>query len=402
MRILQVNAFHYLRGGVERTVFDETRWLEARGHTVGHFASRHPRNLPCPESDYFPPAADVGEGAPLGRQLRHLPRAVYSVPARRAMARLLESFRPDIVHAHAPSRYLTMSWLRACERARVPVVMTLHDFKRYCTNRLLFAHGAVCERCRGGRHVNAFLTSCVQGSRAKSAVGTVEAYLHQWSDAYRGIARYVAPSAFVERMAESFGIPQAELRVILHGVEPRPIGAPPTSERYVFYVGRLSEEKGVRLLPALARALASVPVVVAGEGPLRAWLEAEAGTAPNLRLLGYAEENAVSSWLGHAAVVVVPSVFYEHFGYVAAEALLAARSVVASTIGALPELVRHERTGLLVPPGDAGALAQAVRRALDDPAAAAWGERGRSELGPQVTPARHVEALEALYREVIG
>jgi glycosyltransferase involved in cell wall biosynthesis len=211
----------------------------------------------------------------------------------------------------------------------------------------------------------------------------------------------VAPSKFVERTALSFGIPQSELRVILHGVEPRAAAPSPQAERYVVFVGRLSEEKGVRLLPTLARALAPVPVVVAGEGPLRPWLDGEARTAPNLRLLGYAEESAVSAWLGHAAVVVVPSLFYEHFGYVVAEALLAARPVVASAIGALPELVAHERTGLLVAPGDAAALAQAVRRALEDPAAATWGERGRGELAPQVAPERHVEALEALYREAI-
>ncbi len=401
MRILLVNAFHYLRGGVERTYLDESRWLQARGHQVAHFATRHPRNLPCGEDRHFAPAADLGEGAPLLRQLAHLPRAIYSRPARAAMERLVGEFGPDVVHAHAPSRYLTMSWLRACERARVPVVMTLHDFKRYCTNRILFAHGAVCERCRGGRHVQALLTACVQGSRAKSAVGTLEAYVHKWTDAYRGIARFVAPSAFVERMARSFGIAAEQLQVVPHGVEPLAVaGPPPGPERYALFLGRLSEEKGVRLLPAVARAIAPVPLVVAGEGPLHGWLLEESRSAPNLRVLGYVDEAPRASWLVHARVLLAPSLFYEHFGYGVAEALLAARPVVASAIGALPELVEHERDGLLVPPGDGPALAAAARRALADPAAASWGERGRAELAPRLSPPRHVEALEALYREV--
>jgi glycosyltransferase involved in cell wall biosynthesis len=403
VRILLVNAFHYLRGGVERTYLDESRWLQARGHQVAHFATRHPRNLPCAEAAYFPPAADLGEGAPLGRQLGHLPRAVHSRPARAAMERLLADFRPDIVHAHAPSRYLSMSWLRAVEAAGVPAVMTLHDFKRYCTNRILFARGAPCERCRGGRHYQAWLTGCVQDSRLKSAVGMVEAYVHDWTDAYRGITRWVAPSQFVARTARSFGVPGERLAVIGHGVEPRAAAAPaPLPERYVLFLGRLSVEKGVRLLPDLARAVAPRAVAVAGEGPLAGWLADRARSLPNLRLLGFVDEQALGGWIAHAAAVAAPSLFYEHFGYVVAEALLAGRPVVASAIGALPELVEHERTGLLVPPGDGTALGAAARRALEDPAASTWGERARAELAPRLAPERHVEALEALYREVAG
>ena len=58
MRILLVNAFHYLRGGVERTYLDESRWLAAAGHEVAHLATRDPRNLPSPTAAFFAPAVD--------------------------------------------------------------------------------------------------------------------------------------------------------------------------------------------------------------------------------------------------------------------------------------------------------------------------------------------------------
>ena len=61
MRVLLVNAFHYLRGGVERTYLDESRWLSAAGHEVAHLATRDPRNLPSPTAAFFAPAADYGE-----------------------------------------------------------------------------------------------------------------------------------------------------------------------------------------------------------------------------------------------------------------------------------------------------------------------------------------------------
>jgi glycosyltransferase involved in cell wall biosynthesis len=90
------------------------------------------------------------------------------------------------------------------------------------------------------------------------------------------------------------------------------------------------------------------------------------------------------------------------FGYVVAEAQLDGRVVVASTIGALTELVEHETTGLLVEPGDPRALAEATRRALEDPAAAAWGEAAHVRATALFTPAAHVRGLLAIYEEAVG
>ena len=86
MRVLMLNAFHWLKGGVERTMFDETRWLEAAGHELGAFAIHHPRNVPSAFARHFAPAADYGEETPAWRQVPQLPRAIWSAPAARAPA----------------------------------------------------------------------------------------------------------------------------------------------------------------------------------------------------------------------------------------------------------------------------------------------------------------------------
>jgi glycosyltransferase involved in cell wall biosynthesis len=74
--------------------------------------------------------------------------------------------------------------------------------------------------------------------------------------------------------------------------------------------------------------------------------------------------------------------------------------VVAARIGAIPELVEHEVTGLLATPGDGEALAAAVQRALDDPASAAWAEAGRRRVRHASDPAGHVDALTQIYKEI--
>jgi glycosyltransferase involved in cell wall biosynthesis len=402
MRVLMLNAFHWLKGGVERTVFDETRWLEAAGHEVAHFATTDARNRPSPFARHFAPAADFGEDTPAWRQLPQLSRAVWSAPAARALAGLLAEWRPDVAHVHAPSRYLTPSVIAELERAGIPTVMTLHDFKPWCTNRVLFARGAVCERCRGGHHWHAATTGCVQHSHLKSAVGAVEAYAHDRRGAYRSIRRWIAPSAFVREKAAELGADAARIRVLPHGVERAVAVTGPASalpEHYVLYAGRLSEEKGVYGLPAVAKAIQPIPLLVAGGGPLAAWLNHR--DDGNLKSLGHLAEDALAAVRERARVVLVPSLFPETFGYAVAEAQLDARAVVASHIGALSELVTHEVTGLLVPPGDVPALVEATQRALGDPAAKGWGEAAQRRALTAFAPAVHAHGLVRIYEEAV-
>ena len=402
MRVLMLNAFHWLKGGVERTVFDETRWLEAAGHAVAHFATTDARNQASPFARHFAPARDFDEGTPAWRQLPQLSRALWSAPAARALAGLLAEWRPDVAHVHAPSRYLTPSVIAELDRAGIPSVMTLHDFKPWCTNRVLFARGEVCERCRGGHHWHAVTTGCVQHSRLKSAVGAVEAYAHDRRGAYRPIRRWIAPSVFVRDKATQLGGDAARIRVLAHGVERIAAAAGPSRElpeRFALYAGRLSEEKGVRLLPAVARAIAPVPLLVAGGGTLESWLRGQAGGT--LELLGHLADDALAVVREHASVVLVPSLFPETFGYAVAEAQLDARVVVASRIGALSELIAHEVSGLLVPPGDVAALVAATQRALADPTAARWGEAAQARAREAFAPATHAQGLVRIYEEAV-
>jgi glycosyltransferase involved in cell wall biosynthesis len=78
------------------------------------------------------------------------------------------------------------------------------------------------------------------------------------------------------------------------------------------------------------------------------------------------------------------------------------RPVVAARIGALPELIEHEATGLLAEPADAEAFATLTRRALEDPAAARWSDEARRRIAQACDPRRHVEGLLAIYREAMA
>ena len=144
-----------------------------------------------------------------------------------------------------------------------------------------------------------------------------------------------------------------DVRVIPSGVELPRVLAEPDEPPHALYLGRLSAEKGVLELAEAARGL---PLVVVGDGPLRARLS---------QALGFVSPAEVGGFLDRAALVVCPS-RREGYGIVARQAMAHGRPVVATAVGGLPDAVIDGETGLLVPPHDAPALRAALERLLAD------------------------------------
>jgi glycogen synthase len=177
---------------------------------------------------------------------------------------------------------------------------------------------------------------------------------------------------------------------------------------YVLAVGRLSEQKGFFPLLEAARALpAGVQVVVCASAPdtpeIEARFRAAVAAAPTVRWLP--EVVPVDDLLqlySHAAVFVCPSV-YEPFGLINLEAMACETPVVATTVGGIPEVVEHGRTGLLVPPGAPAALAEAIGWVLAHPEEGrALGRAGRRRVDERFTWHRVAERTESVYREAIA
>ena len=210
----------------------------------------------------------------------------------------------------------------------------------------------------------------------------------------RGLARY---------LAETEGFEEEGFEIVHYGIAPSGSAAPYAgSEPRLLCVGRLIPIKGhLVLLRALAQArsrLSGLVLDVAGRGPLAPALGAyarELGVDDAVRFLGFV--SPVEKAIADAAIVVVPSLG-EGFGMVALEAMERSRPVIASAVGGLPEIVADGETGLVVPPADAEALADAiVALAADLQNAAAMGAAGRARALTEFTPDRCVERIEALY-----
>jgi glycosyltransferase involved in cell wall biosynthesis len=404
VRILHVNKFLYRRGGAEAYMLDLAELQRAEGHQVEFFAMRHPDNLPASFGDLFPSYVEFETAPPsIADKARAAGRMLWSTSAARGMEQVLRAFRPDVVHLHNIYHQLSPSILRPAGRARVPTVMTLHDYKLACpTYRFLDTHG-ICEACLPRRFWNPALRRCNRGSLAASTLSGVELTVHTFAGAYGPVHRFACPSRFLEAKMRAGRVYPERLRWVPNYVDASAIATKSVPGGNVVYAGRLSEEKGVDvLLEALARA-PELRADVVGDGPAR---DSLAGLAPSLgvedrvRFRGRLAAADVHEAMREAAVVVLPSRWYENMPITVLESFAAGVPVVASALGGMPELIEDGVDGILVPPDDPLALASALRSLVSDPSRALrMGAAARAKVERDHRPDLHLQRVHALYAE---
>jgi colanic acid/amylovoran biosynthesis glycosyltransferase len=212
-------------------------------------------------------------------------------------------------------------------------------------------------------------------SKAKNWRGTVQA--RRWPVVVEATARFVCVSAAVADAALAHGVPRDKLVVLPIGVEvaetPPP---PPPSPPCLLFVGRFVPKKGIAVLADAVRRLRAAgdatPITCIGDGPERPVLEALARAVGGVTLTGWLPPEAVATHMARACALVVPSVIApdgdaEGLPSVIPEAMAQACPVIGSAEGGIAEAIRHDETGLLVPPGDPAALAEAIHRLVSQP-----------------------------------
>jgi glycosyltransferase involved in cell wall biosynthesis len=408
MRVVMAANWWYRRGGLGAVMLDEATELGSRGHEVIPFAAAHPDNLATPWSTYFPAftetAAD-GRGMSATERVRAAVDLVHDRAAGQAFGRLLDDVRPDLVHFHNPTRQLSPSVIGVAVKHDIPVLLTLHDYSVICPQGFLLKGGTVpCSppNCVRGNTIHAVTNRCVHGSLAASGVASVEHLIHRALGSYtRRVTRFLAPSRFIAATVADAGVADARVTLLANGIRPGPEPGPlPTAGGHILYTGRLVHEKGVADLLAAARGMPEIPVVVAGDGPLRERLEAE--RSANVTFVGQRDPVELDALRDRAVAVVSPSIWFENAPLAVLEAMRAGRPVIATAIGGQPELLEGG-CGILVAPGDVDGLAAAIRRLWNDRTeAAALGRTGRTRLRERYSLDGHIDGLLRIYGEVAG
>lgn len=338
----------------------------------------------------------------LAGRLRTGWRARGNPESARLVGEFLDSRPIDVAHVHNFFPLLTPAVHEAIHARGIPVVQTLHNYRLFCANGAFLRDGRPCEDCVAAGPWNALRHACYRGSRVQTAVwAEATAHARRQRTFERCVKLFVTPSAFARGKLVAAGLDPAKLVV-----KPNPVadpGEPRFGGRGAVYVGRLSAEKGPRLLLEAWRALPDVPLTIVGSGPLEAELRALARDLPGVRFTGQLPPEGVREQLRAALFLVAPSLCYENFPLAVAEAMAAGKAAVGSQPSAMQDLVEPGRTGLLFPSGDAGALARACRELASDPGRSeAMGREARARYEDELAPERSTARLLELYERALG
>jgi glycosyltransferase involved in cell wall biosynthesis len=363
--VLAVNNYYYFRGGSEAVFFQQNRALSELGWTVIPFAMKHPENLPTEWASHFVERNELGGEQPLASKLARLPSVIYSVEAKRKLARLLSVVTPDVCHAHNIYHHISPAILGLLRARGIPTVLTVHDLKIVCPAYTMLTHDGVCERCRGGRLHNVVVHRCIKQSALLSAVVMLEAVLHRFLGSYTDcISRFIVPSQFYLGKLVEWGMPATMFRHVPNFVEADRFAPKFEAGKEIVYFGRLSPEKGVDTLIRAAAEVGALVRVIGG-GPaldsLRA-LAVESGAS--VVFSGYLTGDELRRAVAAARAVVVPSVWYENAPMTVLEAYALGKPVIGARIGGIPELVQDGQTGWLFESGNTDSLAEVLQTVI--------------------------------------
>jgi glycosyltransferase involved in cell wall biosynthesis len=390
MRVLVVHNQYTERGGEDLAVESEEQLLTTRGHSV----------LPYGRNN-----ADIEQFTIVQKAV--LPgTTVWSNKSLDEVRQLALAHQPDVAHFHNTFPLISPSAYSACRSAGVPVVQTLHNFRLLCPAATFFRDGKPCECCMGksipwpgARY------ACYRGSR--TATGTVAAmvavhrFLGTWTDT---VDVYIALSNFARDKFIAGGLPAAKIAVKPNFVQPDP-GADRDVSDFALFVGRLSQEKGLRTLLAAWKQVGNkIPLLVAGDGPLRPELEVlvQRQGLVGVRFLGHLDRQTVFAILKRARFLVVPSECYENFPMTVVEAYACATPTIAAGIGALQEIITDQRTGIHFVSGNAEDLACKTEWAWTHPREMEEiGQAGHAEFVTKYTADSNYRTLMDIYKRAV-
>lgn len=338
-------------------MMDLEQLLLKKGHQVAVFAMDYPENIKSDWDGYFPAEVQFK----LGPALFHtFARTLGFGDVKKQFARILDDFKPDIVHVHNIHTQLSPVIVEMAHKRGIRTVWTIHDLKLLCPRYDCLRGGTtLCEECFSDKS-KVLKYRCMKNSLPASILAYMEA--KKWS--VKRLSEitdvFLCPSQFMAQKMIKGGYPEEKITSMSNFIDISKCDGEVSTQRgdYYCYVGRLSHEKGVA---TLIKAAKTIPyrLVIVGDGPLREELEAQSN--PNIEFVGYKQWPEIKQILGNARFAVQSSEVYENNPLSVIEALSLGTPVIGANIGGIPELIDTKVNGTIYESGNDSELATRIK-----------------------------------------
>ncbi|HEX6891393.1 MAG TPA: glycosyltransferase [Chryseolinea sp.] len=324
---------------------------------------------------------------------------VYNFRSANVVSKKMKEFKPDIFHVHNFVPLASPSIFYAAKRNNVPVVLTLHNYRLICPSATLYHnHGIYEKSIKSIFPFDAVIKGVYRNSVLQTAGIAVMTTLHNLIGTWKNkVDKFITLTAFarskfldsrVKASAHQFMLKPNFIEDPGNGTEVR--------EDFFLYVGRLSEEKGIRVLLNAFRKT-DLKLIIIGDGPLQSEVESVVNERRNILYLGFQPKSAIMDHLKRTKSLIVPSTWYEGFPLTILEALATGTPVIGSRLGGIAEIVTDKINGILFEAGDENSLIHALNE-LNSHDFKVLSTNARTCYLENYTPERNYKMLMDIYQ----
>ncbi|MBF0478523.1 MAG: glycosyltransferase family 4 protein [Candidatus Omnitrophica bacterium] len=388
MKILVVHNFYIEPGGEDQVFRAEAQMLKENGHDVRTYEEHNSR-------------------AKMMGRFKIAASFIWNKESASKFGKELDDFKPDLVHFHNIFLLLSPAVYYECKKRRIPVVQSLHNSRLICPAARFFRDGHLCMECAAKNFPwPGVQYRCYHHSRLQTfLVGLMSFWHRQTGTWHKQIDAYIVFSEFYRQVFVKWGLPKEKIVIKPHFLIKDPGSRPAgTLGEYALFVGRLSADKGIRKLLNTFLRLKDLRLIIIGDGEERAYVEEfiKKHSCKNIRLLGQLPHLEVMEHIKRSKFVVVPSEVAETFGLVVLESFACGVPVVASKLGALPEMVKERGNGRLFMPGNGQQMIEMILGICSDPQKLiALGEQARKTYELRYTKEKNYQQLMDIYKLVM-
>lgn len=374
MRILLIHNFYQDPGGEDGVFHQESEALRER-HTLEVLTFRNRKGLTGLIQYLLYP---------------------YNLPAALRLRKKIREFAPDLIHIHNIHYASGPILFRTAHRLKIPVVFTLHNYRLLCPSALLFYNG---ERYMGsiGKTFpwDAVRKGVLDESILKTFLTAFTYRVHAWLGTWKNVDAYLPLTAYAKNLLLQgrLSLSEEQIYVKPNFIEPfSPARHSSADTPYFVFVGRLSEEKGVRQLLQAFNEPGAPPLRIIGDGPLRGL-----PAGPNIRHLGYLNHHRIGEYIAGSRGIIIPSIWLEGFPLALLEGLSQKTPVILSREVAASEVIEDGKNGFLIDPQN---FSEKIKEIDQHPNREKIGEEGFKTYEEHFTKEKVMQLLEGIYRKV--
>lgn len=385
MRILFIHNTYQLRGGEDVALESEISLLLGNGHEV--------EVLVFNNQDISGVWAKVSLGI----------KAVYNKASATVLKQKIEAFSPDVIHIHNLFFIASPSILYMANKKKIPVVLTMHNYRLVCANAMLLRNNTVCELCLSKTlPFEAIKYKCYRNSSAETALVVGITGLYKLNHAWRNkVDTYIALTEFSKNkiLNSSTGINPEQIKVVPNFVHDMGYAAFPR-ENFFLFVGRLSKEKGLHIAIEAFKNLPHQQLLVVGDGPEKDYLQQQAAGSPNIFFAGGMKKSEVIDTMKRCKALIFPSIWYEGLPFTIIEAFSTGTPVIASRLGSMTEIITDAFNGNLFEAGNPTQLQTTITRFIENAKEPIY-KNARKTYEEKYHPDMHYNALMEIYHSIL-